>query len=229
LFIAALLCAPAVARADNTGEIDWARRVIKARGQGAPDLSSPSISVARLGAERAAKADAMRNLLETLKGASVESGARVGTLLQNDYALMTKVQGVLRGFRVVPAAPGKPNPHYYSDGGVAIDVELPIDSLPVELKAGLKAPAGVDAAPVDSPSTVFVIDASSIGKPASGSPALIDETANEVPVEVVDKLPDDARAVKLSPLRIVGAAVVLSSADAARVRALGKPRLVFNY
>ena len=36
---------------EATGEIDWQRRVIKARGQGAPDLNAPSISSARLGAE----------------------------------------------------------------------------------------------------------------------------------------------------------------------------------
>jgi len=140
---AALLLAPAVASAQEKGEIDWARRVIKTRGQGAPDLNAPSISVARLGAERAAKADALRNLLELLKGATVSSGDSVGTLLQKDNALRMKVEGTLRGFRIVPAAPGKPNPHYYSDGGVAIDVELPIDSLPAELASALKPPEGV--------------------------------------------------------------------------------------
>jgi hypothetical protein len=247
LVLAAVLCAPAVARADDKGQIDWARRVLKARGQGAPDLSAPSISVARLGAERAAKADAMRNLLELLQGATVESGANVGTLLQNDNALKTKVHGVLRGFTVVPAAPGKPNPHYYSDGGVAIDVELPIDSLPPELAKGLKPPAGV-APPDETPSaeedpTGFIIDTSGFASPGA-NPRLVDESGAELVgpgtfsdarlqelgfasyagfARSVDAARRDPRLGKgpalLKAFRVSAPDVVVSAADAARLRA----------
>jgi hypothetical protein len=133
LVLALILLAPALSRADQTGEIDWSRRVVKARGQGAPDLSAPSISVARLGAERAAKADALRNLLETLHGVEVASGEKLGTLLQNDQALKSRVDGLVRGFKVVA-------PHYFSDGGVALDVEFEIDKLPDDLKSRLKVP-----------------------------------------------------------------------------------------
>ena len=131
---ALLVLVPLTARADATGEIDWQRRVLKATGQGAPDLNAPSIAVARLGAERAAMATAQRNALETLKGATLESGGTVGTLLQNDSALRTKVQGKLRGVRAVKT-------HYYSDGGVSLDVEVPLDQLPAEIAQNLKAPA----------------------------------------------------------------------------------------
>jgi len=132
---ALLVLVPLTARADATGEIDWQRRVLKATGQGAPDLNAPSIAVARLGAERAAMATAQRNALETLKGTTLESGGTVGTLLQNDSALRTKVQGKLRGVRAVKT-------HYYSDGGVSLDVEVPLDQLPAEIAQNLKAPAG---------------------------------------------------------------------------------------
>jgi hypothetical protein len=245
LVLAAVLCAPAVARADDKGQIDWARRVIKARGQGAPDLSAPSISVARLGAERAAKADAMRNLLELLQGATVESGASVGTLLQNDSALKTRVHGVLRGFTVVPAAPGKPNPHYYSDGGVAIDVELPIDSLPPELAKGLQAPAGVapagDARAEEDP-TGFIIDTSGFASPGA-NPRLVDESGTELLgpssfsdarlqelgfssyagiARTVEAARRDARLGKgpmvLKAFRVSAPDVVVSAADAARLK-----------
>ncbi len=131
---ALLVLVPLTARADATGEIDWQRRVLKATGQGAPDLNAPSIAVARLGAERAAMATAQRNALETLKGATLESGGMVGTLLQNDSALRTKVQGKLRGVRAVKT-------HYYSDGGVSLDIEVPLDQLPAEIAQNLKAPA----------------------------------------------------------------------------------------
>jgi len=141
--LALVLLVPLASRADAGGEIDWQRRVLKATGQGAPDLNAPSIAVARLGAERAAMAIAQRNALETLKGATLESGGTVGTLLQNDGALRSKVQGKLRGVRAVKT-------HYFSDGGVSVDVEVPLDQLPAEIAQGLKPPAA--AAKPASPS-----------------------------------------------------------------------------
>jgi hypothetical protein len=227
---AALVLAPALARADDKGEIDWARRVIKARGQGAPDLTAPSISVARLGAERAAKADAMRNLLETLKGATVENGARVDTLLQNDNAMLVKVQGALRGFRVVPTAPGKPNPHYYSDGGVAIDVELPIDSLPEELRAGLRGPPPGSAMPAPPPQqqrAQFIVDASGLGQVGGQGTRLVGEDGGPIaaPIGEIDRSLSDARARAprgtpvLRAVKIDGPAVVVTAEDGARLNA----------
>jgi hypothetical protein len=225
---AALVLAPALARADEKGEIDWARRVIKARGQGAPDLTAPSISVARLGAERAAKADAMRNLLETLKGATVENGGQVGTLLQGDNAMLVKVQGALRGFRVVPAAPGKPNPHYYSDGGVAIDVELPIDSLPEELRAGLKGPPPGAAPPAQQQQHAqFIVDASGLGQVGGQGTRLVGEDGGPIaaPIGEIDRSLSDARARAprgtpvLRAVKIDGPAVVVTAEDGARLNA----------
>jgi len=60
---------------EGRGEIDWNRRVLIGHGQGAPDLNAPSVAVARLGAERAAKLDAYRNALESLKGCSCSPAA----------------------------------------------------------------------------------------------------------------------------------------------------------
>jgi len=142
--IASLLLVPLAARADASGEIDWQRRVLKATGQGVPDLNAPSIAVARLGAERTAMTIAQRNALETLKGAALESGGTVGALLQNDSALRSKVQAKLRGARAVKT-------HYYSDGGVSLTVEVPLDQLPVEIVDNLKPPAKPPS-PSSSPS-----------------------------------------------------------------------------
>ena len=132
--IASLAVLPLAARAGAGGEIDWQRRVLKATGQGAPDLNAPSIAVARLGAERAALAMAQRNALETLKGAVLENGGTVGALLQNDSALRSKVQAKLRGVRAAKT-------HYYSDGGISLNVEVPLDQLPAEIGQNLKPPS----------------------------------------------------------------------------------------
>ena len=135
--------APLAVRADRAGEIDWQRRVLKATGQGAPDLNAPSIAVARLSAERAAIATAQRNALEILSGATLENGGTVGTLLQNDTGLRGKVQGKLRALRAVKT-------HYFSDGGISLQVEVPLDELPPEIARNLKAPAKADANAADA-------------------------------------------------------------------------------
>ncbi|MGZ6143222.1 MAG: hypothetical protein ACXWLM_07775, partial [Myxococcales bacterium] len=133
-FVAALAAMPAFAQ--SKGEIDWNRRVLIGHGQGAPDLNAPSVAVARLGAERAAKLDAYRNALETLKGMQVQSGGSVGTLMQNDATLTSRVDGELKGVKPIKT-------HYYSDGGVSLDIEVPLDELPAELARAIKVPDGV--------------------------------------------------------------------------------------
>ena len=134
--IAFLLAVPRLALAQAKGEIDWNRRVLVGHGQGAPDLNAPSIAVARLGAERAAKLDAYRNALETLKGMDLQPDGSVGTLLQNDATLTSRVDGKLKGMKPVKT-------HYYSDGGVSLDIEVALDDLPPEIAGLVKVPAGV--------------------------------------------------------------------------------------
>ena len=134
VIVATIAAMPAFAQ--SKGEIDWNRRVLIGHGQGAPDLNAPSIAVARLGAERAAKLDAYRNALETLKGMQVQSGGSVGTLLQNDSTLTSRVDGELKGVKPIKT-------HYYSDGGVSLDIEVPLDELPPELARAIKVPDGV--------------------------------------------------------------------------------------
>src|SRR2546426_10937179 len=88
--IAALTAAPAFAQ--TKGGIDWNRRVLVGHGQGAPDLNAPSVAVARLGAERAARLDAHRNALELLKGLEVQSGGGVGPPPRKGAAPATPAQ-----------------------------------------------------------------------------------------------------------------------------------------
>jgi hypothetical protein len=187
--VAALCCAPIAARAQaaSPGEIDWQRRALKAHGQGAPDLNAPSISVARLGAERAAKVSALHNLLETLKGAIAVPGANIAAALRSDRAARTKTEAALRAFRVV-------SPHYFSDGGVALDVEADLDKLPPEIGRLLQPPPGVAppgvraqavaagmvqaASPIPSPG--FIIDASQSRVALGHAPRIVDEVGAQV-------------------------------------------------
>jgi hypothetical protein len=118
----ALALATPAARAED-GKVDWERKAVKCSGSGAANLKDAdgNPAVARIGAEKAAKLDALRNCLATLRGVQLESGRTVGSAMESDAALSGKVQGLVKGFRQV----GKPR--YFSDGGVELDVEVPLE------------------------------------------------------------------------------------------------------
>ena len=76
---------------------------IRATGYGAPPPIKPGASPGqvRLMAERAAKADAYRNLLERVKGVRIESETTVQDFIARNDVIRTRVDGVLRGARVI--------------------------------------------------------------------------------------------------------------------------------
>ncbi|MFB3894751.1 MAG: LPP20 family lipoprotein [bacterium] len=77
--------------------------VIRATGLGAPPPIRPGTppGQVRLLAERAAKADAYRNLLERVKGVRVEGETTVQDFVAKSDIVRTRVDGVLRGARVI--------------------------------------------------------------------------------------------------------------------------------
>lgn len=102
------------------GQVNWTDKSITATGSGAPDLKAPNVAVARLGAERVAKLDALRNILETLKGVRINSEVTVENEMVTNSKMRTKVQGVARRFKVLKTK-------YYSDGGVDLIVQMSLD------------------------------------------------------------------------------------------------------
>ena len=58
----------------SEGSVNWEGQVLKATGSGAPDMKATSPAQARLGAERAAQLDALRNLLAQAKGIRISAG-----------------------------------------------------------------------------------------------------------------------------------------------------------
>ncbi len=233
---------PARARAEGDScTTDWQKGVIKCKGSGAPNLDAPTIAVARLGAERAAKADALRNILEAIKGVKVDGTSTGGDLLKKDPALTTKVQGVAKNFRITDT-------RYFSDGGVEVDVEMPIASV-VEALVPPKGDAPKTDAPKTDAPTGLIIDASLVKPVPALAPRVLDEAGAEVygPSVVsahrepgvagyaayardVEGAKKDARVkdkplvVKALRLASAGSAdVVISTADAAKVK--GTPAL----
>lgn len=101
------------------GEVNWTHKTIQATGSGAPNLKLPNVAQVRLQAERAAKLDAYRNILETLKGVKITATDLGGDPLANGQ-IRTQVQGIIRGCRTIDT-------RYYSDGGVDVVVQCALD------------------------------------------------------------------------------------------------------
>ncbi|MFA4910893.1 MAG: LPP20 family lipoprotein [Desulfobacteria bacterium] len=154
------------------GEVNWTKNVIRATGSGAPNPSAPNIAVARLGAERAAKVDALRNLLETVKGVRIDSETTVVNAMTQSDVIQSKVEGFVRGARVV-------NTKYLSDGGVEVVIEVPITGSFAE--AVLPPMGGQPVPSTGSPVyTGLIIDTTGLDLRPAMSPKVVDEDGREV-------------------------------------------------
>ena len=102
----------------STGNVDWTQQVVRCTGIGAPNPNLP-MAAQRSGAERAAKLDALRNLLETIQGVNLTSETTVQNAMLVSDVISTRVEGALKGFRVV-------DKRYMSTGDVEVDVEVPM-------------------------------------------------------------------------------------------------------
>jgi len=158
----------------GNGEINWGDQVIRATGSGAPNPDAPNIAAARLGAERAAKADALRNILETIKGVRIDSQTLVvNAMTQNDY-IRTQVHGIVRGARVV-------NTRYLSDGAVEVLIEIPMAG-PLTQTVLPSASFGTQSVPKEG-NLVFtgiVFDSRGLGLRPAMSPKVLDEDGREI-------------------------------------------------
>ena len=175
LATAATLATLPAARAE-TG-VDWQRKVVRCTGSGAANLrdAGGNPAVARIGAEKAAKLDALRSCMETLKGVQLDSGRTVGGALASDQTLTGQVQGLVKGFKVVGS------PRYFSDGGVELDVEVPLDGAMSEAllpKPETKAPPKrSEGAPLG---TSLVVDARGQKVVPALAPRILDESGKEL-------------------------------------------------
>jgi hypothetical protein len=163
------------------GEINWSKKVITATGSGAAKVKG-NVAQARLMAERAAKLEAIRNILETVRGMQV-TASRTAADVMSSGEVNTAVKGLAEGFRVVDT-------NYYSDGSVDVIVSMPIDqSLTNALLERSKAKPGA-AMKTDGPLSYsgLVVNARGLGLVPSMSPRIVDETGREVyGVEIVSE------------------------------------------
>ncbi len=206
------LAAQPVSQKVGHGEINWSDKTVTATGSGAPNLKAANVAVARLGAERAAKMDAFRNILEAVRGVRISGEQSAGAAIDASPELKSKIEGIVRGFKVIDT-------RYYSDGGVDVVLQGPIDGVLAEaLVTGAGSKQGSGAPPADG-TTGIIINAKGLGATPALAPRLLDESGGELYA---------ASMVKVDTLRKRGAVAYAKSLDAAGKdeRVGGKPLIV---
>lgn len=154
------------------GEINWSKKTVTATGSGAANLKDGNVAVARLNAERAAKLDALRNVIETVQGIQV-NGSRSAADIMSNGEIKSRVQGMAQGFKVVDTK-------YYSDGSVDVIVQMPIDeNLTNTLVERPKKTRKVSTEGASS-FTGLVVNARGLGVQPSMAPRIVDESGKEV-------------------------------------------------
>jgi hypothetical protein len=145
--------------------VDWEAQVLRATGAGAPDLKASNPAQARLGAERSAKQDALRKLMEQARTVPLRANRTVDDELGRDD-VRRRVEDSLKAFKVV-------GQRLYSDSGVELDVEVPLTALapalpPVAEKPLVLNPEG------EKKYTGLVVDARGLGAKPVLAPTLVD-------------------------------------------------------
>jgi hypothetical protein len=160
--------------------VNWAGQVIQAVGSGAPDLNAVSPAQARLGAEHAAQQDAFRSLLEQVKPIRITAGRTVADEMQKQE-VREKIEAAIKAFKIT-------RKRYYSDGGLEIDVEVPLSALNEALlstasgtavsataASAIATPAGAVKADRTAKNTGLVVDARGVPLAPALAPRLLDE------------------------------------------------------
>ena len=110
-------CYVAPVRETPEPRAEWVPITLKAKGGGAPPERSVNAAQARLMAERAAKVDAMRNLLEEAYGVTISSHTTVKDFITQNDTIRARVDAYIKGARVVDT-------RYLSDGSVEVEMEV---------------------------------------------------------------------------------------------------------
>ena len=165
----------AVVQKIGHGEVNWSAKTVTATGSGAANLKDASVAVARLNAERAAKLDAYRNIVETIQGIQVTGKRSAGDLMSNGE-IKSRVQGFVQSCKTVDT-------RYYSDGSVDIVMQCPMDDgITSALFSGIPSGKKARKLPTTGASTYsgLVVNAKALGVMPSMAPRIVDEAGKEI-------------------------------------------------
>ena len=218
----------AEAQEGGSGKIDMEQQVVTATGKGAPNLKAANVAVARLGAERAAKMDALRNILATVKQVKISADSTIGTKMGASNEIKSRVEGVVKGFKVVAT-------RYYSDGGVEVDVQMPLNGVlgkalfkgktKVAKKSGVTGliidATGLKLIPVLAPRVLDeakknVYDVSFVSSEGVSMNGIVGYTNSITKAKNSDKLMGNPLVIKAKKVEN-GTDIIISSADAEKI------------
>ena len=186
----------AVQQVDN-GAMNYSNGFVVATGIGAISPLAQNPGMARATAVRAAKVDAMRNLLEAVMAITVSSETTVrGAAIENDV-VKTSVEGMVRGARMRDidgdGRGSNSDIRYLSDTSIEIEMEVHMSGIsevilppagyapaPVAGGAPAPAPAAAPAAPKPGTVTGLIIDARGLGLRPAMSPKVLDQNGGVV-------------------------------------------------
>jgi len=171
----------------GSGSINWSKGLVVAKGIGAPPQQYYGKPQARPTALRAARLDAMRNILEVIQGVRIDSTTTVKNFATESDIITSKVEGMVQGAKVVKQ-------EYMSDGTVEVTVEMSLYGgfsqliLPAEIKqvdtvqSMTPGPKQESATPSVSSEvyTGLVIDARGLNARPAMAPKIMDESGQEV-------------------------------------------------
>ena len=182
----------AVVEVDN-GAMNYSNGWITATGIGGISPQAQNPGMARGMAVRAAKIDAMRNLLETVLALTVTSETAVrGAAVENDV-IKTKVEGMVKGARIRDInEDGRHDTNdfrYLSDTSIEIEMEIHMSGISsivlppagyAEAQAGVAPPSAGTSAPISGSTTGLIIDARGVGARPAMSPKIVDQNGGVV-------------------------------------------------
>ena len=170
----------------NSACVDWNKGLVIADGLGVPAKKAGTSAQQNASAQRAARMDAARNILEMIKGINVSSNTTLQDAMLTDDQIRSNVQGMIYGLRPVGA------PRYFSDGSVRVRMEARLQQvvpqqalfqIPVEIAPPVElSPNSRSGAPIDMGRvyTGLIIDARGTGAQPAMSPRVFDEAGNEL-------------------------------------------------
>ncbi len=176
----------AITEETDNSQVDYSARIIRGTGIGAVPTNASNVGAARANAIRAAKMDALRNLVEAVKDVRITSETTVSNNMVESDVITSKVEAMVRGAQQVGDV------RYLSDSSVELTMEVPLSGimdLVMPIAESTLPPAlGQPTAPIEGttpsavpalpgqPITGLIIDARGLGlKPSMSPQVLTDE------------------------------------------------------
>lgn len=162
------------------GQVNWTAGYIETVGVGVSPDRDAGIVEARPAAFRAARAQACRNLLETVMCVQVDSSNTIGDLAQDNEVLQTQLEGFMQGSQVA-------DQEYRSDDTAQVTLRIPLYGnlsqvvVPKVIKQKKSGQPFAAASVAEKTSCVgLVVDARGVGARPAMLPGICKENGGEI-------------------------------------------------